>query len=56
MAKRCSPESLNKQLMSYYFFNSKDEARKFIAQKRWRKFILSANIDGTCWTVYHKQR
>lgn len=45
-----------KKLMSYHFFNSKEEALAYAKQNRWRKYVLSSNLDGTCWTLYHKER
>lgn len=47
---------INKELRSYYFFDTEREARAFIKAKRWRKYLLSSNQDGTCWTLYHKER
>lgn len=45
-----------KQLMSYHFFNAEQEAREYIKARRWRKYTISSNESGTCWTVYHKER
>lgn len=46
----------NKMLNSYHFFNTEAEALEYIRRKRWRKYVLSSNADGTCWTLYHKER
>ena len=46
----------NKMLNSYHFFNTEEEAKKYIKQRKWRKYLLTSNIDGTCWTLYHKER
>jgi len=45
-----------KQLMSYHFFSTEAEALEYIKARRWRKYVLSSNTDGTCWTLYHKER
>lgn len=49
-------KSLNKLISCYHFFDTEEEARAFIKAKRWRKYCLSSNLDGTCWTLYHKER
>lgn len=49
-------KSLNKLISCYHFFDTEEEARAFIKAKRWRKYYLSSNLDGTCWTLYHKER
>lgn len=54
--RRGSAEAINKMLNSYHFFSNVQEAKEFIAKHRWRKFVMSSNKDGTCWTVYHKER
>ena len=46
----------NKMLNSYHFFDTEEEAREHIKRKRWRKYVLSSNKEGTCWTLYHKER
>ena len=45
-----------KQLMSYHFFSTEAEARAYIRARRWRKYTISSNAAGDCWTVYHKER
>lgn len=45
-----------KQLMSYHFFSTEAEALEYIKAHRWRKYVIGSNQDGTCWTVYHKER
>ena len=45
-----------KQLMSYHHFATEAAAREYIQGKRWRKYTISSNQAGTCWTVYHKER
>lgn len=45
-----------KQLMSYHFFSSEAEALEYIRARRWRKYVISGNLAGDCWTVYHKER
>ena len=44
-----------KQLMSYHFFSTEAEAREYIRSRRWRKYVISSNLSGDCWTVYHKE-
>ena len=56
MSRRLSPNSFNKLLSSYNHFGSEEEARAFVKAHRWRKYVISSNADGTCWTVYHKER
>ena len=45
-----------KQLMSYHFFGTEAEAREYILAHRWRKYTISNNAAGDCWTVYHRER
>ena len=56
MARRMSAASYNKMLFSYHHFNTEKEAREYIAARRWRKYTISSNAAGDCWTVYHKER
>ena len=56
MARRMSTASYNKMLFSYHFFSTEAEARAYIAAHRWKKYTISSNASGDCWTVYHKER
>lgn len=56
MSRRMSTSSYNKMLLSFHHFDTEAEARAYIKAKRWRKYVLSSNLEGTVWTVYHKER
>lgn len=56
MSRRMSAQSYNKMLFSYHFFSTEAEAREYITAHRWRKYTISSNEKGDCWTVYHKER
>ena len=45
-----------KQLMSFHFFSTEADALAYIKARRWRKYVISSNLAGDCWTVYHKER
>ena len=51
-----SANAYNKMLNSYHFFSTEEEARAYIKSKRWRKYTISSNASGDCFTVYHKER
>lgn len=55
MARFRSAASYNKMLASYHFFDTEQEAREYIKAHRWRKYVISSNAAGDCWTVYHKE-
>lgn len=48
--------NINKILSCYHFFNTEQEARAYIAGRGWRKYVISSNAAGDCWTVYHRER
>lgn len=50
-----SRATINKELMSYHHFDTEQEARAWIKAHRWRKYVISSNLAGDCWTVYHKE-
>lgn len=52
MARR----NINKYLMSFHFFATEAEALEYVKSRRWRKYVLSGNAAGDCWTLYHKER
>lgn len=56
MGRRMSAKNYNKMLNSYHFFNTEADALAYVKANRWRKYTLSSNIEGTCWTLYHKER
>lgn len=51
-----SVNAYNKTLNSYHFFSTEAEAMTYVKLHRWRKYVLSGNADGTCWTLYHRER
>lgn len=51
-----SANAYNKMLNSFHFFSTEAEARTFIKVRRWRRYTISSNAAGDCWTVYHKER
>lgn len=56
MSRRMSASSYNKMLFSYHFFSGEAEAMEYIKAHKWRKYTISSNLAGDCWTVYHKER
>lgn len=54
MGHRKTAANYNKMLDSYHLFDTKEEAEAFAKRNRWRKYIISSNQAGTCWTLYHK--
>ena len=46
----------NRYLMSFHFFASEAEALAYVKARRWRKYVLSSNEKGDCWTLYHNGR
>ena len=54
MAGITKREQYNRHLMSYKHFDTEEKAREFIKAHRLRKYVLSANMDKTCWTLYNK--
>lgn len=54
MAGITKRERYNRNLMNYKFFDSKADAMAFIKDHRLRKYVLSSNLDGTCWTLHNK--
>lgn len=54
MGRRKTAIGYNKMLNCYHFFDTKEEAEAFARRNRWRKYNISSNQAGTCWTLYHK--
>lgn len=46
-------DKYNRMLDLYHFFDTRQEAEKYAKSRRWRKYIISPNAAGTCWTLAH---
>lgn len=46
-------DKYNRMLDLYHFFDTKQAAENYAKSRGWRKYIISSNLDGTCWTLAH---
>ena len=46
-----STRAYNAMLDRYHFFKTETEAIAYAKVRKWRKYVISSNETGTCWTL-----
>jgi len=54
MAGITKRERLNRELQNYRHFDTEAEALSFVKAHKLRSYVMSCNMEETCWTIYHK--